>query len=188
MPAKLYARLKDNRGSLIVEAAFIFSFLATVTVACMEYGFWLAAKSEVERVNYSLASVVRERTQLYGKRENFSSDDIKQLYELAKNLTHHRYNNELCLRVEAIGFTNNAKKTISFQQKVDYGSELCKQITTASIQQKIEFSFFSSRQRWLPLYQVTLIIPTPKGTLDRLLKKVELLPEYVSAYSILLAR
>ncbi|WP_241592413.1 tight adherence pilus pseudopilin TadF [Rosenbergiella epipactidis] len=188
MLARIHSVVKDNRGSIVVEAAFIFSFLSIITVASLEYGFWLAAKSQVERVNYSLASLVRERTQFYGKRESFSNNDIQQLYELAKSLTYHRYDKELCLRVEAIGFTPAVKKTISYQQKLDYGSTLCNSITTPPLKNSIEFSPFSSRQRWLPLYQVTLILPTPKGTLHRILKSVDLLPEYVSAYTILLAR
>lgn len=185
---KIFSVLTSNKGSIIVEAAFIFSLLSILTVAILEYGFWLTMKSQVERVNYSLSSVIRERNRLYGNREAFSSNDVKELYEMAKSLTYHRYDKDLCIRVEAVHFDSKEKKTIASQQKLDYGSNLCSKISTLDIKNKIQFSPYSSRKRWIPLYQVSLIIPTPKGTLNNLLKDVELLPEYVSAHTILLGR
>ncbi|SEQ77950.1 tight adherence protein F [Rosenbergiella nectarea] len=74
---KFYSIFTNNKGSVIVEAAFIFSFLSIITVAILEYGSWLAMKSQVERVNYSIASVLRERNELYGRREAFSNNDVK---------------------------------------------------------------------------------------------------------------
>lgn len=185
---KFYSIFTNNKGSIIVEAAFIFSFLSIITVAILEYGSWLAMKSQVERVNYSISSILRERNELYGRREAFSNNDVREIYELAKNLTYHRYNSGLCIRVEAVHFADNVKKTISSQQKLDYGSRLCSSLSVPELKNKIEFSPFSSRSRWLPLYQVSLIIPTPKGTLNTLLKGVGILPEYVSAHTILLVR
>ncbi|WP_241579758.1 tight adherence pilus pseudopilin TadF [Rosenbergiella nectarea] len=185
---KFYSIFTNNKGSVIVEAAFIFSFLSIITVAILEYGSWLAMKSQVERVNYSIASVLRERNELYGRREAFSNNDVKEIYQLAKSLTYHRYDAELCLRVEAVHFTQNDKKTISSVQKLDYGSRLCNSLSIPEIRKKIEFSSYSSRNRWLPLYQVSLIVPTPKGTLNTLLKGANILPEYVSAHTILLVR
>lgn len=180
--------LKANKGSIIVEAAFIFSFLSIITVAILEYGYWLAMKSQVERVNYSISSIIRERNSLYGKRDIFTNNDVKEIYELAKNLTYHRFDSGLCIRVEAIHFTGAEKKTISSLQKLDYGSKLCNSLTLPAIKNKIEYSLYSSRNRWLPLYQVSLIIPTPKGTLNTLLKGVGILPEYVTAHTILIVR
>lgn len=185
---KITSIIKSNQGSVIVEAAFIFSFLSIITVAIMEYGSWLALKSQVERVNYSIASIVRERTQLYAKRDSFTNSDIKELYELAKNLTYHRYDSTLCIRVESVHFQASEKKTISSIQKLDYGSKLCNSLQVSELKNKIEYSPYSSRNRWLPLYQVSLILRTPKGTLNTVLKGAELLPETVSAHTIMLAR
>ncbi|WP_241608350.1 tight adherence pilus pseudopilin TadF [Rosenbergiella epipactidis] len=185
---KIPSFLKENQGSIIVEAAFIFSFLAIITVAILEYGSWLALKSQVDRVNYSISSIIRERSYLYGKRDAFANNDVKEIYELAKSLTNHRFDAGLCVRVEAVHFTGSEKKTISSLQKLDYGSRLCNSLTLPEIKNKIEYSPYSSRNRWLPLYQVSLIIPTPKGTLNTLLKGVGMLPEYVSAHTILIVR
>lgn len=154
----------------------------------IEYGSWLVMKSQVERVNYSIASVFRERNALYAKNEIFSKDEVKNIYELAKNLTYHRYDEGLCLRIEAIHFADSEKKNINIHQNMEYGSGLCKKLSSSSLDKKIEFSPYSNRKRWIPLYQVSLIIPTPKGSLNTLLKSVDILPEYVSTHTILLAR
>lgn len=185
---KLASVLAGEKGSIIVEAAFIFSFLSILTVAIIEYGSWLALKSQVERVNYSIASVIRERGQLYGQRGAFSDKDVKEIYELAKSLTLHRYDSQLCFRVEAIHFSPSSHKTIINQQKLDYGSGLCHSLSIPALKNKSQFSPFSTRSRWLPLYQVSLILPAPKGALNKLLQGVDLLPEYVSAHTILLVR
>ncbi|WP_241645311.1 tight adherence pilus pseudopilin TadF [Rosenbergiella metrosideri] len=185
---KINSYFSDNKGSIIVEAAFIFSFLSIITVGIIEYGSWLVMKSQVERVNYSIASIFRERNELYAKNDVFSNDDVKKIYELAKNLTYHRYDEGLCLRVEAIHFADSEVKKINLHQKLEYGSGLCKELSNSSLDKKMEFSPYSNRKRWLPLYQVSLIIPTPKGSLNNLLKGVDILPEHVSAHTILLAR
>jgi len=177
-----------NRGSIVVEAAFIFSFLIILSFGIWEYGSWLSIKSQVERVNYSIASVVKERFNLYGKREVLTNNDVKEIYELAKVLTLHRYDSNLCVRVESIHFAGSDVKKISSQQKIDYGSSLCKSLTTKDLKNKINLSPYSSRGRWLPLYQVSLIVPMPKGAINSLLGNVELIPSFVSAHTILLER
>jgi len=188
MKKRFFSLFTEDKGSVLVEAAFIFTFLSILTVGLLEYGTLLVLKSQVERVNYSIASVIRERSELYGKNDAFTSSELKELYELSKVLTYHRYDKELCIRVESVHFKAQQKKVISHQQSQDYGSSLCNKLNTAPISKKIEFSPLSSRNRWLPMYQVSLIIPTPTSSFNNLLKKVDALPETVSAHALLLVR
>lgn len=180
--------LRDIRGSVVVEAAFIFSFLSILTVGCIEYGQWFANQSQVDRVSYSISSLIRERTLFYNKREAFSQDDVKQLYEMAKYLTYHQYDSGLCIRVESVFFASEASKKISSYQSLNYGSKICNNLKITSLKEKVNLSPFSSRQRWLPLYQVTLVVPSPKGNLDKLLKMVNVLPENIISHNIVLVR
>ncbi|WKX27270.1 tight adherence pilus pseudopilin TadF [Tatumella ptyseos] len=188
MKKRFFSLLIGNKGSVFIEAAFIFTFLSILTVGLLEYGTLLVLKSQVERVNYSIASVIRERSELYSKNDAFTTSEMKEIYELTKALTYHRYDKELCIRIESVHFKAQQKKVISHQQSENYGSSLCNKLNTTPISKKIEFSPLSSRNRWLPMYQVSLIIPTPAGSLNKLLKKVDALPETVSAHTLMLVR
>ncbi|MBT0719481.1 hypothetical protein HGT71_14635 [Rosenbergiella epipactidis] len=180
--------LTETRGSVIVEAAFIFSFLSILTVGCMEYGFWYAGKSQIDRVSYSLSSLIRERSTFYNKKEQFSKADVQQLYEMAKYLTGNKYNSTLCVRVEGVYFQSGSKQRLKEYKQINHGSNLCNNITGNSLKDKLSLATFSNRQRWMPLYQVTLVVGNPQGALDKLLNSVGLIPAVITSYNVVLVR
>jgi tight adherence protein F len=176
------------RGSVYIEAAFILPVVVAVLIASLEYGFRFAWQSKVERINYALASVFRERAMLYSSDETISQPQANQLADLAVVMLGEQYRSQLCLIVESLSFRNkkDAREVAHYQTFSVNGSQ-CKAAnrpltTFASV------SPMTIRGRWLPLYQVTLSVPAPEGMLHKLLKNTQALSTRVTVSNVVLAR
>lgn len=184
----LWRQGKSEQGSVIVEAAFIFPLLAILSCGAMDYGFWLLTRSKAERITASLASVIRERATLYDGRETLTSADVSQLVSLAKYMADDKSVDKLCIQVESLSFkTDTTSPKTDQYQKLTAGAAKCAPSVTA-LTNYSALSPMSIRGRWVPLYQVTLKVPAPKGSISALLSKLGALPDTITVSNIVLVR
>ncbi|MBS0855871.1 MULTISPECIES: tight adherence pilus pseudopilin TadF [Tatumella] len=184
----ILAQGKSEQGSVLVEAAFIFTLLTILSCAALDYGFWLMTRSKAERINYSLASVIRERVNLYDGRETLTSSDVSQLAELARFMAGDNSVKTLCVQVESLSFKEvTTRRQVDQYQKMTAGAAKCS-TSASALTRYAELSPMSIRGRWVPLYQVTLSVPAPAGSLSGLLSAVGALPETITVSNIVLAR
>lgn len=179
---------RSEQGSVIVEAAFIFPLLVILGCGAMDYGFWLLTRSKAERITASLAAVIRERTTLYEGRETLTTTDVNQLVSLAKYMANDSSVDKLCVQVESLSFKSVTTTPQADQyQKLTGGVAKCSPGVTP-LTSYSELSPMSIRGRWVPLYQVTLSVPAPRGSISALLNHLEALPETITVSNIVLVR
>ena len=181
------AFIRNPQGSVVVEAAFIFGFLSVLTVAAMDYGFWLMTRSKAERITYSLAAVIRERSTLYNGQETPVSSEVTELASLAKFLAQDSTVSGLCVQLESVSFKEATTRQVDKYQKFSAGKSKC-QVTAPALKSNLQLSPLSIRGRWIPLYQVSLSVPAPRGSLSALLRLTGVLPETITVSNIVLAR
>lgn len=185
---RLKRALLSARGTLYIEAAFILPLVVVLLTASLEYGFRLAWQSKVERINYALASVLRERATLYNTDETLSQAQADQLAGLAVVMLGERYRSRLCLVVESLSFQDKAnERKVARHQTFSVNASQCNTSKTP-LTMFAAVSPMTIRGRWLPLYQVTLSVPAPEGTLHKLLKNLQVLPARVTVANVVLAR
>lgn len=148
----------------VVLLIFIF-FLADLVVR-------QASQGKLDRLSYSIAGILRERIQLYDRRETLSKEDINDIYHLAtrmiKDMNPAAKDRSLQMWVEQLHFapradlTDNTKHPLKsqvwFMTNVDIDAYRCKPHKLISELQ--ELSPRGSYGRWVPLYQVTLCLTT----------------------------
>ena len=177
-----------SAGSITIEAAFIFPLLLAFCAAAIDYGQYLTLSSRVQSVSYSLINVLRERTELYNSNESIDQAQLTQLTSLAETMLGQVQATGLCLTIEMITFKESEKKTVSTNPIYYGGASKCRQEPTVRLTKLTDLSVWSVRERWLPLYQVTLSLPVPDDTVPRLLKGVGLLPERIVKSNVALPR
>ncbi|WP_158784046.1 tight adherence pilus pseudopilin TadF [Pantoea sp. BAV 3049] len=175
-------------GVVAIEASFIFAALVTLCMATVDYGFWLTRKSQAEAVSYSLVSVLRERRYLYNGTTALTTAQLNQLTKLAETLLGSSSVRKFCLTIESLDFKDQVVKKVSTTILLTGGATNCKLQPAIKLTELTGLSPWSNRSRWIPLYQVTLSVPVPKGTLSSLLQGVGALPENVVVSNIALLR
>ncbi|QKJ88441.1 hypothetical protein PMPD1_3524 [Paramixta manurensis] len=175
-------------GSVTIEAALVFTVLITLCMALVEYGFFLAFKGRTEAVSHSLVSVIRERSALYNGVDPLSRMDVEQLTQLAKTMLADNAAQTFCLTVEMVSFSTGEQKQVENYSLFSGGMAGCQLSPVKPLDTLVALSPWTSRARWLPLYQVTLSVPVPKGSLNRLLQGARILPERVVVSAVAVRR
>lgn len=166
---KLFSEIKSEKGSVTIEFFFYFFSMVLLCLLLVDYSRVFLNKGYMERVNNSLATLLRERTVLYQGEEILTQDHVNQIDLLAKKLlAESQIGEKYNLYVDAIYFDKDAKserktkgEPVSFTvshlkegscQKSDFAKDFTKRISLSP------FSHIASTQagRWLPVYQVTL--------------------------------
>ncbi|WP_034916611.1 tight adherence pilus pseudopilin TadF [Erwinia sp. 9145] len=172
-------------GSILTEAAFIFTVLVSLCVGAIDYGGFIAQRGRTESVSYSLASVLRERKHLYDDREIITQADVDQLAALAATLLDHPEAANFCLSVESMTFRAGEERAVEDYRRYNSGMAQCNSTRPATLLSDLtDLSVWSNRQRWIPLYQLTLSVPARKSSLQTL----TLLPDDINAASIVIRR
>lgn len=187
-PNNLRRFITDTAGVVAIEASFIFTILLALCMAAVDYSAWMIRKSQAEAVSYALVSVLRERTYLYNGVENITAAQLTQLTKLAETLLGSASNRKFCLTIEMVDFKEEAVKKVKNSPLLTGGAAKCKLQPATKLTELTGLSPWSNRSRWIPLYQVTLSVPVPKGTLGNLLRGVGALPESVVVSNVALLR
>lgn len=175
-------------GSITVEAAMIFPLLIAICAAAFDYGQYMTLRSRVQSVSYSLTNVLRERSELYNGSEAINQAQLTQLTSLAQTMLGKVQATGLCLTIEMITFKDSEKKVVNTNPVYYGGANKCRQEPTTRLTALTDLSTWSVRERWLPLYQVTLSLPVPDDKVHRLLKGVGALPERIVKSNVAMPR
>ncbi|OON42174.1 flp pilus assembly surface protein TadF [Izhakiella australiensis] len=184
----------DRRGSVAVE-------FATISVLLVVFIFFLtdlvvrqATIGRLDRVSYSVAGTLRERIQLYDAREELNQRDVDQIAKLAARMLTDMHEeadlSKLKLVVEELHFEDatsvgNTNKEISFYRSWQSGSgSSCAPPQT--LNRLIQLAPKGSYGRWVPLYQVTVCLPTTSWY-TRLTTSRTITP-LLSSFAIVMAR
>lgn len=166
--------LRDDRGSVAVEATLYFMAFFLLCALLVDFSTVFLNKSYMERVNHSLASVVRERTVFYAGREELTQQDVNQLYNLAgvllqdSRLAGRPYQ----LTIGVVFFQGADIKAVSNTQSFSSGPVSCSGSLAMTSTQITDLSPPDANGRWLPVYQVTLCVPAGESLFKRVLSGV----------------
>ncbi|MEW5558784.1 tight adherence pilus pseudopilin TadF [Enterobacter asburiae] len=159
----------DLRGSVAVEFSIISVVLLIFMFFVADLVLRQATVGKLDRLSYSIAGVLRERIQLYDRREELSSKDVGEVYQLAQRMMQDMNPtadvSALKIRVQQLFFeprvdlTDNKKYPISKEEWLSHikGNECQPPKPLVELQ---DLSPRGSYGRWVPLYQVTLCLPT----------------------------
>ncbi|WP_145492690.1 tight adherence pilus pseudopilin TadF [Yersinia aleksiciae] len=152
----------NRSGAVIVElvfVVFIMTLLIKILVAVTTYQ---STVGKLDRISYSIAGIVRERGELYGGDNKLAQIQVEELKRLADKMLLNSgiKNNNLAITIETLHFdpTASGVKDIDNQKTLVYSIGACQPIRP--LYEMMELSPYANTDRWIPLYQVTLCLPT----------------------------
>lgn len=161
--------VNKERGIFTIELAMILVFASGLFVMQVNSSISIANKGKLQRVSYSLATILSERKQLFNdegdmcKNESNCTNAINMMLDIAKSSLSRMSgtfdSNKLGIQVEELTKVNN---------KVTYVKKTKGQIKDCNI---VDISGSghllpkTSNDRYLPLYQVSLCYETPFNVL-----------------------
>lgn len=173
---------------LIAMVLFVFIFFMADLVLRQ------ATLGKLDRVSYSVAGVLRERIQLYDAREELNQQDVDQSLALAKRVLKDMNStadlSAMGIAVEEIHFEDprdlsDTSKTVKMSHTWHSGAaQGCQAPQPLNNLQQL--SPRGSYGRWVPLYQVTLCIPTISWY-TRLTSGLDMQP-VMSSFSVVILR
>ncbi|MEQ9723676.1 tight adherence pilus pseudopilin TadF [Yersinia alsatica] len=151
-------------GAMIIEFSLVFLIIALFIKSMISIAEHYSTIGKLDRVSYSLAGIIRERSQLYNDNNTLTQEQVNQLKDLAEsmllnsNITSH----DLAIRVDTIHFNQSQSSDIENRVIDDiktssFSVGSCESDT--SLIGLTHLSSFSNAGRWIPLYQVTLCFP-----------------------------
>ena len=158
----------NRRGSVAVEFTVISVLLIVFIFFLTDLVVRHATTGRLDRVAYSVAGIVRERIQLYDAREKLNQRDVDQIAKLAaRMLTDMDPDADLSqlklvveeLHFEDITSVGSTRKDIDLYRRWQSGSaDGC--APPQALNQLTQLAPKGSYGRWVPLYQVTVCLPT----------------------------
>ncbi|AMO81227.1 tight adherence pilus pseudopilin TadF [Obesumbacterium proteus] len=158
----------DRRAAVSVEFVLISIALIFFIFFLTDLVIRQATIGKLDRVSYSVAGILRERIQLYDARETLSQQDVDATAELAKKILTDMNStidlSQMSLHVEEMHFEDpirlgDDRKQIKLYKTWDSGSAgQCTPPQPLNEQQQLTPR--GSYGRWVPLYQVTVCLPT----------------------------
>ncbi|HEN3648027.1 TPA: pseudopilin, partial [Yersinia enterocolitica] len=120
---------------------------------------------KLDRISYSIAGVVRERVKLYSNDNVLTQEQVNQLKLLTEQMLLNSgtpYNN-VAMRIETLHFNDTDSsepehKIIDDEKSVSFSVGACE--PARELREMSELSPYGDTGRWVPLYQVTLCLPT----------------------------
>ena len=177
----------DRRGSVAVEFVVIAIVLIFMLLFITDLVMRQALVGKLDRVSYSVAGVLRERIQLFDARETLEQQDIEQTRRLAEKMLRdmHASADLSQLRIQVEEAHYNDGKGVSLYRAWRSGSAgQCQ--APQPLNQLTRLTPKGSYGRWVPLYQVTVCLPTVSW-FTRLTKALDERP-VMSSFAIVMAR
>lgn len=200
---KWFFGMKSEKGSVAIEFFFYFLSILLLCFLLIDYGGYFLNKGYMERINNSLANVLRERTVFYKGSDILKLDDVHQLDMLAKVLfAESSIGGDYNLYVDAIYFDEKVEserkikgKPMSFAVTHIKDGSCAKSDLAMDFAKRIPLSPFSHPDSasarvgyWLPVYQVTLCTQGQYSLLMKILRAIELSIGNVSVSNAVIPR
>lgn len=147
---------KQSHGSISVEASIIFGLLIMFIILVSDTGRALINQGKMERLSYSLASVIRERS-LYGDVQELVPNEGAQAYRILEKLGNNYIpkNSKLSAKIEALYFDNSGNtRTPKASVTYDYGDLQCS--VPNSMEDNANLSVLGTQGKFLSLFRVTV--------------------------------
>lgn len=211
--------LNQSRGVIAMEAAVLLIAFATVVSLVVDLGTAFAQQSRLERATYTAASVLRERISLYNDpinegRGKFNQPITREQVTQLRKITNHLLSrSDLVVIVEELQFaepttaspsgipvvltgypvTFIATESGTTQTAGGPGSQGCKsRLPNFNQSRYTSLSPWSSRERWLPIYRVTVCYPGERSWFKSIVNSSYgedgLVVEELIAYNIVIPR
>ncbi|PAF45747.1 tight adherence pilus pseudopilin TadF [Helicobacter sp. 11S02629-2] len=148
---------KQKKGSITIEASVLFGLFVLLIMVIADVGSVLLMKQRLDRLAYSLASIVRERTVLYNN-EPLDELQADEIYTMTRNLTKSMFRDadNLSIKIESIEFDKSNKTTAIPTNTKAYarGNMVCAQGT--DINTLSEAAIYTPVSQWSPMYRVSV--------------------------------
>lgn len=207
---KIISLLKNNnQGVMSIEIAIVMLAFFSVIFFTINIGTYIANKSKIERISYSLSSLFRERS-LYNGDDNINQDDINALAKVGLVMLGDELANGSILMVEGLYFDNKNPNitqdnpilkepptqtqivSISGNQSEDINSiafECFNKLRTEyPLVRLSNMSIWSIRNRWPTIYRVSLCVPNRSRFSLNFINYVSKLPKKYIITDTVLAR
>lgn len=155
--------LSDTQGAVIIEFSFIVLTMIIFIKGLISISEYYSTIGKLDRISYSLAGIIRERTRLY-KNNELTQLQVNQLKKIADNMLSDSGLSEanLAIKIETVHFnaTQSSEaedKVIDNTKSLSFSSGSCE--PDKPLKALTQLSSFSNVGRWIPLYQVTLCLP-----------------------------
>lgn len=158
----------DRKGAIAVEFAVVSLLLISFIFFFADIVIRESTAGAMDRLSYSMAGVIRERTQLYNSDERINQTDVDQLYRLAQKALSdmHIDASQLEMSVQEMHFQSLDKMTHEIKQE-DYVVRLSAHNVSGQCEPNhpIEYNHtvlapMGSYQRIVPIVNVTVCLPT----------------------------
>ncbi|CNK81264.1 putative tight adherance operon protein [Yersinia frederiksenii] len=151
-------------GAMIIEFSLVFLIIALFIKSMISIAEHYSTIGKLDRVSYSLAGVIRERSQLYHDDNILTQKQVDQLHDLAESMLVNSNipSHDLAIRVETVHFNQTQSsevenKIIDDTKSLSFSFGSCE--PDSPLRELTHLSSFSNAKRWIPLYQVTLCFP-----------------------------
>jgi tight adherence protein F len=189
--------IRNRSGAVVIEAAFLLLFIGILIQLLIELTVRKLNQTELERVNFALAKVIRERGTLYDvdssnfKESNIlTQDQVNDLALIGRKLikTSAPAQKNFTLRVEGAYFkTDSSSPQIEKVIVYSYGNS-CAIANAAPLSDYSNLSAWTINKRWMPIYRVSICVPRGNSAIERIINRSLGLSDTISVSNIVLSR
>ncbi|OVZ94332.1 pseudopilin [Yersinia kristensenii] len=155
----------NMQGAIIVEFVFVVFITTLFIKILLSVSEYYSTVGKLDRISYSLVGVVRERTRLYNNDNVLTQAQVNEIKKLADSMlaNSHYPQTDLAIKIETIHFRHTdsseiENRHIDDEKSFSFNIGVCE--PDESLNELSQLSSFSLAGRWIPLYQVTLCLPT----------------------------
>lgn len=165
--------INEKKGVVSIEFAIVLIAMFSITFFAMDTGMYIMEKNKLERVNYSLMTLIRERTRLYGNINTLTQTEVNELERIATKLLGGSLANNIKVKVDGLYFddinstpTNMIidKETSMISQKHSTlsNTECFSSLSTVSTLKNN--AVWVDPKGWRPVFRVSVCVPNRNKT------------------------
>jgi tight adherence protein F len=151
----------NRSGAVIVEFVFVVFIITLFIKVLISVTAYQATVGKLDRISYSIAGIVRERERVYGVDNALTEPQVRALKQLAEKMlvASGIPNASPAITVETLHFDPESEtKTVDTDKTLSFSIGVCQ--PTRALSDMTDLSPYSNSVHWIPLYQVTLCLPT----------------------------
>lgn len=146
----------EKKGSISVESALIFGILLVLIIVVADTGKALVAKAKLDRLSYSLASIIRDRS-LYEFSNTVSREEASSLYRIMKYLQKDflSKDSDISLNLDILYFkppSASSAPSVKNIASFNFGDEECK--SPVDMDSYTNLGVIGSDKQYVPVIRV----------------------------------
>lgn len=147
------SRVHNQQGAFAIELAFVLAFMVTLFLFCIDLSTQVLNRAKLDRLSYSLVSLVKERQRFFEERTELSETDFNQLQTIAAQMLSNESGQTVDFGIQVDSLIEGRSQ--SFNQPYP-GETGCEPETPIAQLSQLVPSKASGDE--FPLYQVTLCL------------------------------